>query len=141
MFSAYWGTCYVATRGVISHYLTVDDDWRVDVGAEEAVDDGVKVGLEGRGRVADGDAVVGQPGVLLLHNLHHRVQTLREKVSQSKLVCGPSGLGQHQNSLWADKTHDPLAWGVICNILILGILEETRVRIVSIMDGWHYLSL
>ena len=49
MFSAYWGTCYVATRGVISHYLTVDDDWRVDVGAEEAVDDGVKVCLEGRG--------------------------------------------------------------------------------------------
>ena len=64
--------------------LAVDDDGCVDVGAEERLDDGVEVGLEGGGRVADGDAVVGQPGELLLHALHHRVQSLKkQKFSQT----------------------------------------------------------
>ena len=57
--------------------MLIDDDGRVDVCAEECLSDGVEVCLEGCGRVADGDAVVGQPGVLLLHTLHHGVQSLR----------------------------------------------------------------
>ena len=69
------------TRDALSHTnLTVDDDGGIDVGAEERLDDGVEVGLEGGGRVADGDAVVGQPGELLLHALHHRVQSLKKAI-------------------------------------------------------------
>ena len=49
-----------------STYLAIDNDGGVDVGADEGAGDGVEVGLEGRGRVAHGDAVVGQLGEGLL---------------------------------------------------------------------------
>ena len=57
-----------------STYLAIDNDGGVDVGADEGAGDGVEVGLEGRGRVAHGDAVVGQLGEGLLQALDHGVQ-------------------------------------------------------------------
>ena len=41
-------------------YLTVDNDWCVDVGSQQSVAECVEVWLEGGGAVADGDAVVGE---------------------------------------------------------------------------------
>jgi hypothetical protein len=56
--------------------LAVDDDGRADVGADERLADGVEVSLEGGGRVADGDPVMPQAGVLRLQALHDGVQGL-----------------------------------------------------------------
>ena len=45
--------------------LVADDDWAVDGGADEGLDEDVKVGLSRGGRVADGDPHVVQAGEVL----------------------------------------------------------------------------
>merc|ERR1712200_8883 len=60
------------TPGTVStspSYLAVDDDRAVDGGALQGLAQGVEVGLQGGGRVADGDPHVDEAGVLLLEAL------------------------------------------------------------------------
>ena len=45
--------------------LVADDDWAVDGGADEGLDEDVEVGLSGGGGVADGDPHVVQAGEVL----------------------------------------------------------------------------
>lgn len=53
------------------HYLAIDNNGAVDVGAQQCAAKGVEVALQGGSRVADGDAVVSQAGECLFHLLDH----------------------------------------------------------------------
>ena len=55
-------------------YLTVDNDWCVDVGSQQSVAECVEVWLEGSGGVAHGDAVVGEAGESGLQALNDLAQ-------------------------------------------------------------------
>jgi hypothetical protein len=65
-----------AGGGAAETDLAVDDNGGVDVGAEESVADGVKVLLQGSGRVAHRDPVVGESGECLLDLLDDVVEGL-----------------------------------------------------------------
>ena len=56
-------------------YLAVDNDGAVDVGADEGAAEGIEIGFEGSGGVADGDAVVGKAGVFGLQSLNNVMKT------------------------------------------------------------------
>ena len=52
-------------------------------------------------------------------------------------ALGPPALGQHQNSLRADKTHDPLGWGVI---IYHSYIVELILLVSTGQDNFHELD-
>ena len=45
-----------------SNYLAIDNDWEVDVGADEGSAKGIEVTFKRGSGIADGDAIVGKAG-------------------------------------------------------------------------------
>ena len=64
-------------------YLTIDNDWAVYIGSNEGCADGIKVTLQGRGGVANGNTIVNlQTFQCYIFTIATKTQTTKECQSE-----------------------------------------------------------